>query len=280
LKYRGWSADKKRKLEPPVRLPNNFEIDDVNTLMQNSLSLTNTIIGIPAIGLETDTEKTATEALLNQKTFNNNVRAYLFHLRYSLQLIGLLFAESLFGRILYGMIKVNVIEGPDEALKKQEARVTLQQMGALITDDTDKKKLLIAECAIENDNEYVRDFAQMLNPGQTPLELQQQELLAQADNEIKTRDVQIAQLSQRINELENEQKINAYSLDREMLLSKQKFEQEKELKILEAQLEQSNPAQQAKTEAEVTKARLGVEKEIVALNKEEIKTTQENRNVQ
>lgn len=276
LKYRGWSADKKRKLQPPVRLPNNFEIDDVNTLMQNSLSLTNTIIGIPAVGLETDTEKTATEALLNQKTFNNNVRAYLFHLRYSLQLIGLLFAESLFGRILYGMIKVNVIEGPDEALKKQEARVTLQQMGALITDDTDKKKLLIAECAIENDNEYVRDFAQMLNPGQTPLELQQQELLAQADNEIKTRDVQIAQLSQRISELENEQKINAYSLDREMLLSKLKHQQDMEKLAFEKQLEQSNPGEQAKTEAEVVKAQAGIEKSLIDLKKAEVNAMTKN----
>lgn len=270
LKYRAYSADKKRQLPAPTRLPNDFEIEDVSQLMQNSLSLTNTIIGIPATGLETDVEKTATEALLNQKTFNNNVRAYLFHLRYTLQLIGLLFAEALYNSPLYGMIKVNVIEGPDEALKKQEARVTLQQMGALITDDTDKKKLLIAECAIENDNEYVRDFAQMLNPGQTQLELQQQELLQQADGEIKQRDAQIAQLTQRIQELENDQKIQAYSLDREMLLSKLKFEQEKELKILESQLEQSNPGEQAKTEAEVVKAQAGIEKSLIDLKKAEV----------
>ena len=270
LKYRAYSADKKRQLPAPTRLPNDFEIEDVSQLMQNSLSLTNTIIGIPATGLETDVEKTATEALLNQKTFNNNVRAYLFHLRYTLQLIGLLFAEALYNSPLYGMIKVNVIEGPDEALKKQEARVTLQQMGALITDDTDKKKLLIAECAIENDNEYVRDFAQMLNPGQTQLELQQQELLQQADGEIKQRDAQIAQLTQRIQELENDQKIQAYSLDREMLLSKLKHQQDMEKLAFEKELEQSNPGEQAKTEAEVVKAQAGIEKSLIDLKKAEV----------
>ena len=100
--------------------------------------------------------------------------------------------------------------------------------------------------------------------------------MAQADNEIKTRDVQIAQLSQRISELENEQKINAYSLDREMLLSKQKFEQEKALKILEAQLEQSNPAQQAKTEAEVVKAQAGIEKSLIDLKKAEVNAMTKN----
>ena len=274
LKYRAWSTDGKRQLPPPTRLPNNFEIDDVNTLMQNALGLTNTIIGIPATGLESEVEKSATEALLNQKTFNNNVRAYLYHLRYSMQLIGLLFAEDSMQQPLFGMIKVNVIEGPDEALKKQEARVTLQQMGALITSDVDKQKLLMAECSIENDNEYVRKFGQMIQPQPTMLEQEQQQMLEQANNEIKNRDQQIIQLQQRIAQLENDQKITAYSLEREMLLNKQKFEQEKQMKILEAQLEQSNPAEQAKTEAEVVKAQSSVEKELIALRKEQMKAMQ------
>ena len=275
LKYRAWSTDGKRQLPPPTRLPNNFEIDDVNTLMQNALGLTNTIIGIPATGLESEVEKSATEALLNQKTFNNNVRAYLYHLRYSMQLIGLVFAEDAMQQPLYGMIKVNVIEGPDEALKKQEARVTLQQMGALITSDVDKQKLLMAECAVETDNEYVRNFGQMLQPQPTLMEQEQQQMLEQANNEIKSRDQQILQLQQRIAQLENDQKINAYSLEREMLLNRQKFEQEKEMKILEAQLEQSNPAEQAKTEAEVVKAESSVEKELIALRKEQMKAVQQ-----
>lgn len=274
LKYRAWSTDGKRQLPPPTRLPNNFEIDDVNTLMQNALGLTNTIIGIPATGLESEVEKSATEALLNQKTFNNNVRAYLYHLRYSMQLIGLLFAEDSMQQPLFGMIKVNVIEGPDEALKKQEARVTLQQMGALITSDVDKQKLLMAECAIENDNEYVRKFGQMIQPQPTMLEIEQQQMLDKANEEIKTRDQQIIQLQQRISQLETDQKINAYSLEREMLLNKQKFEQDKQMKILEAQLEQSNPAEQAKTEAEVVKAQTSVEKELIALRKEQVKAMQ------
>ena len=204
--------------------------------MQNALSLTNTVVGIPATGLETETEKTATEALINEKTFNNNVRAYLYHLRYSMQLIGLLYAEDTFQQPLYGKIKVNVIEGPDEALKKQEARVTLQQMGQLITDDTDKKKLLMAECAIETDNEYVMKFAQMLNPGQTQLELQQQGMLEQADQEIKARDQQIVQLQKQLQDLQLQSQIQQYSLDREMKLSELKNKQDLEKLAFEAQL--------------------------------------------
>ena len=276
LKYRAWSTDGKRQLPPPTRLPNNFEIDDVNTLMQNALGLTNTIIGIPATGLETDVEKSATEALLNQKTFNNNVRAYLYHLRYSMQLIGLIFAEDAMQQPLFGLIKVNVIEGPDEALKKQEARVTLQQMGALITNDVDKQKLLMAECAVETDNEYVRNFGQMLQPQPTLMEQQQQQMLEQANSEIQTRDQQIVQLQQRIAQLENDQKINAYSLEREMMLSKLKHQQDMEKIAFEKQIEQSNPAEQAKTEAEIVKAQSSVERELLALRKEQIKSMQPN----
>ena len=274
LKYRAWSTDGKRQLPPPTRLPNNFEIDDVNTLMQNALGLTNTIIGIPATGLETDVEKSATEALLNQKTFNNNVRAYLYHLRYSMQLIGLIFAEDVMQQPLFGMIKVNVIEGPDEALKKQEARVTLQQMGALITNDVDKQKLLMAECAVETDNEYVRNFGQMLQPQPTLMEQQQQQMLEQANTEIQTRDQQIVQLQQRIAQLENDQKINAYSLEREMMLSKLKHQQDMEKIAFEKQIEQSNPAEQAKTEAEVVKAQASIEKEALSLQKAQVAASQ------
>lgn len=274
LKYRAWSTDGKRQLPPPTRLPNNFEIDDVNTLMQNALGLTNTIIGIPATGLESEVEKSATEALLNQKTFNNNVRAYLYHLRYSMQLIGLLFAEDSMQQPLFGMIKVNVIEGPDEALKKQEARVTLQQMGALITSDVDKQKLLMAECSIENDNEYVRKFGQMIQPQPTMLEQEQQQMLEQANATIHQRDQQIIDLQQRIAQLEQDQKINAYSLEREMLLNDQKHKQEIEKIVIQERLKNENPAEQAKTEAEVVKAQTSVEKELIALRKEQVKAVQ------
>ena len=274
LKYRAWSTDGKRQLPPPTRLPNNFEIDDVNTLMQNALGLTNTIIGIPATGLESEVEKSATEALLNQKTFNNNVRAYLYHLRYSMQLIGLLFAENSMQQPLFGMIKVNVIEGPDEALKKQEARVTLQQMGALITSDVDKQKLLMAECSIENDNEYVRKFGQMIQPQPTMLEQEQQHLLENANQEIKNRDAQIIELQKQLNDLKMQQQIQAYSLDKEIELSKLKHAQEMEKLIIQERLKEENPAEQAKTEAEVVKAQSSVEKELIALRKEQMKAMQ------
>ena len=278
LAYNAYDT-KGNPLPAPVRLDNEFQVGDISELLQSNIAMISNIIGIPATGLETEVEKTATEVLMNTKTFNNNIRAYIQHLRYSLQVIGMLFAEQLMGQQLYGMIKIEMVEGPDEAMKKQEARVQLQQMAPLISSDEDKRKLLLAQCAIENDNEYLQNFAQSLQPLPTLNELQLGEQMNNANQMLMQKDQQIAELQKQIEQLQIEQKMNAYSLDRESLLSRQKFEQDKEMKILEYQLAQQNPAELAKTEAEVEKAQLGVAKEEISLQKEVEKANQPQVNI-
>ena len=279
LLYKKWSNDGKRELAAPQRLSNVIEFTDVSELMQNALQLTNTIIGIPATGLETNVEKTATEVLTNLKTFNNNIRNYIQHLRLSFQMIGMLFADYDATLPQYGKLKVDVVQGPDEAMQKQEARVALQQYAALVSTDEDRQKLLIANCKIESDNPYITTFGKMLVPVPTNGELQAQNLLGQASEELKQKDMQILELQKQIFELQNNEKLNAYSLEREITLSKLKHEQEMEKLAFEAQLEQSNPAEQAKTQAEVAKAELSVEKEALSLAKEQEKARQPEVNV-
>ena len=279
LLYKKWSNDGKRELAAPQRLSNVIEFTDVSELMQNALQLTNTIIGIPATGLETNVEKTATEVLTNLKTFNNNIRNYIQHLRLSFQMIGMLFADYDATLPQYGKLKVDVVQGPDEAMQKQEARVALQQYAGLVSTDEDRQKLLIANCKIESDNPYITTFGKMLVPVPTNGELQAQNLLGQASEELKQKDMQILELQKQIFELQNNEKLNAYSLEREITLSKLKHEQEMEKLAFEAQLEQSNPAEQAKTQAEVAKAEMSVEKEALSLAKEQEKARQPEVNV-
>lgn len=192
-----------------------------------------------------------------------------------MQLIGLLFAEEIYKQPLYGKIKVSVVAGPDDAMSKQEARVQLAAYAGLITSDEDKRKLLMAECAIENDNPYINNFANSLQSQPTQGEIQAQEMLQQANTEIKNRDAQIIELQKQINDLQMQQQLQAYSVEQQMLLSKQKFEHEKEMKILEAQINSNNPAEQAKNQAEIEKAQMGVEKEAISLRKEQIKAVQQ-----
>lgn len=269
--YNEWSKDHTRKLDPPHREDNQIVFEDVTTLMDKSLQMTNSIVGIPAIGLESEIEKTATEVLSNQKTFNNNVRNYIYHLKYSMQLIGLLFAEEIYKQPLYGKIKVSVVAGPDDAMSKQEARVQLSTYANLITSDEDKRKLLMAECAIENDNPYINNFAKTLQPMPSQGELQAQQMLEQANTEIKNRDAQILELQKQLNDMQLQQQLQAYSTEQQILLNNQKFEHEKEMKLLDAQIAAGNPAEMAKTQAEIDKAQMSVEKEAISLRKEQIK---------
>ena len=273
--YNEYSKDHTRKLDPPHREDNQIVFNDVSELMDKSLQMTNSIVGIPAIGLESQIERTATEVLANQKTFNNNVRNYIYHLKYSMQLIGLLFAEEMYKQPLYGKIKVTVVAGPDDAMSKQEARVQLSTYSNLITSDEDKRKLLMAECAIENDNPYINHFAQSLLPMPTENEIKANQMLEQANVEIKNRDQQIIELQKQLNELQMQQQLQAYSTEQQMLLNKQKFEQEKEMKILEAQINANNPAEQAKTEAEVVKAQASIEKEAISLRKAQLNAAED-----
>lgn len=269
--YNEYSKDHTRKLDPPHREDNQIVFEDVTTLMDKSLQMTNSIVGIPAIGLESEIEKTATEVLSNQKTFNNNVRNYIYHLKYSMQLIGLLFAEEIYKQPLYGKIKVSVVAGPDDAMSKQEARVQLSTYANLITSDEDKRKLLMAECAIENDNPYINNFAKTLQPMPSQGELQAQQMLEQANTEIKNRDAQILELQKQLNDIQLQQQLQAYSTEQQILLNNQKFEHEKEMKLLDAQIAAGNPAEMAKTQAEIDKAQMSVEKEAISLRKEQIK---------
>ena len=268
--YNEYSKDHTRKLDPPHREDNQIVFEDVTTLMDKSLQMTNSIVGIPAIGLESEIEKTATEVLANQKTFNNNVRNYIYHLKYSMQLIGLLFAEEIYKQPLYGKIKVTVVAGPDDAMSKQEARVQLSTYANLITSDEDKRKLMLALCEIEKDNDYVQNFSNSLQPMPSQSELQAQELLSQANNEIKSRDQQIIELQKQVNDLQMQQQLQAYSLDKEIEMSKLKHSQEMEKMILSEKLKQANPAEQAKIEGEIEKAQIGVEKSAIDLRKAQL----------
>lgn len=273
--YNEYSKDHTRKLDPPHRDDNQIVFNDVSELMDKSLQMTNSIVGIPAIGLESQIERTATEVLANQKTFNNNVRNYIYHLKYSMQLIGLLFAEEIYKQPLYGKIKVTVVAGPDDAMSKQEARVQLSTYANLITSDEDKRKLLMAECAIENDNPYINSFANSLQPTPTQGEIQAQQMLQQANTEIKNRDAQILELQKQLNDLQLQQQLQAYSLDKEIEMSKLKHSQEMEKMILSEKLKQANPAEQAKTESEVIKAKASIEKEALSLQKAELNAAED-----
>lgn len=277
LTYKSVSDDGKRELQPPQKLSNAVEIGDVGELFAQSLQMVNSVVGIPSVGLETEVEKSATEVLTNEKTFNNNVRGYMQNLRFSMQVAGLCFFELLMGRKLYGQIRIEIVEGPDEALKKQEARVVLQGLGQYVDNPEDKRKLLIAQAMIEKDNEWVMNFAKMLQPIPTQQEMMDQELLGQADQAIKQRDIQIAQLTKQLEDTKRESEMKAYSLEREITLQNMKHQQQMEQMLLQHRLDgQLSDKDLMEMSAQSEKNQMELEKQAIQLDMQKNKAQAEN----
>lgn len=277
LIYNSWSIDRKRELPKPERLSNEIPLGDVGEMFSQSLQMVNNIIGIPAIGLESEVEKSATEVLTNEKTFQNNVRAYIWNLRSSLVVAGMCFFELLSNQPLWGAVKITMVQGPDEGLKKQEARVILQSMQPLLTEPQDQRKLLLAMANVESENEYVKNLIEILQPMPTAQELRDQELLGQADAEIKQRDMQIVQLQKQLEDEKRQSELKAYSLERELALAQIKHQQEMEKMLLEHRLAgELTDKDLMEMSAENAKNQMELEKEAISLDREKTKVAMEN----
>lgn len=277
LIYNKWSADGKRELEAPQRLNNEIALGDVGEMFSQSLQMVNSIIGIPAIGLESETEKTATEVLTASKVFQNNIRSYIYNLRTSLTVAGMCLFEMIQGQPLYGAIKITCVQGPDEALKKQEARVILQQMAPLLTEPQDQRKLLMAMANVEQDNEYVRTLVELLQPMPTKQELMDQELLGQANDEIKARDQQIIQLQKELEDSKRQLELKGYALEREFTLEEYKHRNELERMILQSKLDGQLTDKDLFTMAnEQEKQKMEIEKEGMKLDAQAMKSESES----
>ena len=277
LIHNSWSPDGKRELPKPERINNEIQLGDVGEMFSQSLQMVNSIIGIPAVGLETETEKTATEVLTAEKVFNNNVRAYMYNLRASLQVVGLSFIELLSQTSMYGQVKIEIIQGPDEGLKKQEARVVLQSMQPLLTEPQDQRKLLIAMCNVESDNEYITQFGMSLQPMPTAQEMQDQELINQADSTIKQLNVQVAELQKQLEDEKRQSELKSYSLERELTLQNMKHQQEMEKMLLQHRLDgELTDKDLIELSTETQKNEMELEKKAIELDSAKQKANAEN----
>lgn len=273
LIYNKWSEDGKKELEPPQRISNEIPMGDVGEMFTQSLQMVNSIIGIPAIGLESETEKTATEVLTASKVFQNNIRAYIYNLRSSLVVAGMCLFEMIKGMPLYGAIKISCVQGPDDALKKQEARVILQAMAPLLTEPQDQRKLLMAMANVETQNEYVVKLVKLLQPMPTAQEMKDQELLGQADQEIKQRDMQIAQLSKELEDTKRQMELKGFALEREFTLEEFKHKNELERMILQSKLDgQLTEKDLAEMAGEQEKQKMEIAKEGMKLDAQAMKS--------
>ena len=161
----------KEEVPPPQRLEQTVQYSDLTDIMHNSIGMMQSVVGVQSIGLPDEkNEITATEALLNAKTYNNNIRHFMSHLKYSFKALCELIAEY------FGVEDTIVIEnGPQENLERQTARQELMALTQMLDDPSDRKRAIIAVASTMNDNVFVKPFIEAItqeDPALTQLKQQ------------------------------------------------------------------------------------------------------------
>ena len=186
--------DKKGQLnEKPEVVNQNVQYDDLTNIMNGALSMAQSVVGVQTIGIpEERSEITATEALLNEKSFTNNIRHYFQHLKYAVERLGNLIKEYV------GVMDNIIVEsGPADNMERQMARAELAQLVPLLTEPQDRKQAVLAIASTMNDNQYVAPFIQAVStPDPMIGQLQQQIQMLQQNfnNELGKKELQIEEL--------------------------------------------------------------------------------------
>ena len=178
-------------LPPPTRVESTVEYGDLTTIMNNTVGMMKSVAGVDSIGLPDErNEITATEALLNAKSYNNNIRHFMTHLKYSFKALVELIAEyfNLFD------IQINIENGPQENLERQTARQELMALTQMLDDPSDRKRAVVAVASTMNDNAFVAPFLQAItqeDPALTMLKQQATEMQQNYEAQIKQLNDQI-----------------------------------------------------------------------------------------
>lgn len=174
--------------EKPELIQQTVQYNDLTDIMGNTLGLMKSVVGVDSVGLPDEkNEITATEALLNAKTYNNNIRHYIQHLKFSFKALCKLIVEY-FNR---DASAISIFNGPDENMQRQTARVTLTQLAGLLQDPGDKKRAILAIASTMNDNQFVLPFIQAVStPDPMVVQLQQQMQQMQQQNAVQTKQLQ------------------------------------------------------------------------------------------
>lgn len=205
--------DGKDIIQPPQRIEQTVEYSDLTGIMQSSIGLMQSVVGVESIGLPDErNEITATEALLNAKSYNNNVRHYMAHLKYSFKALCELIAEY------FGIEEeIKIENGPAEQLERQTARAELTSLATMLDNPVDRKRAIVAIASTMNDNEFVSPFIQAITTEDPALT----QLKEQATQMQQTYEQQIADLKNQITLLKCQaieaDTRNKYTLDKAQL---------------------------------------------------------------
>lgn len=257
--------DRKQVNNPPQREDMTIQYADLTTVLQNSLGLMQSVTGIQSIGIpDQKAEITATEALLNVKTFTNNVRNYFDNLKESFKSAGIVFFE-----LLGYDVNVQVESGPADEMQRQTARAELQQLMQLTADENAKSNILGAIISTFDKNQYFRKLNESLTTDQPPIPPQIQQQLQQLQQQLQQageankelqNQLQQAQCELLANRQSNEVALKTKEMELQTDLMKFRVEMEYKYGKMQNDAQIKLATEQMKQNAETTREELKADK--------------------
>ena len=272
LLYNRTSTDGKVEFQPPQRIDNRVQFDDITGIIGAQLELLSTITGVDAKGLMAGDkpEITATEVIYNQRETQTSIRHYFANLRVSFRAIGSVVLQLL----NLGRRRVEVIQGPSEFFELETARQELMQLMSMVPED--KRMQFVNGIFLSHpDNPVMKSvFAAInTNPGPSMLEQEAMQTVETMKDAIAQKDNQIVELQEQIKRMEQVQNNNDKSTIAEFAKAKMEHNFRQEDMILQAQLDQGLDADKAAIDAR--KAEIDLESKAIALDTQKVKATAE-----
>lgn len=263
LLYNRTTVDGKTALEPPQRLDNRVQFDDITGIIGAQLDLLSTITGVDAKGVMQgeSNEKTAQEVLYNERQAQTSIRHFYANLRDSMKSVFTCVVQLL----NLGRRRIDIVAGPGEHMELQIARAELMQLMGMVPED--KRMQFVNGIFLSHpDNAIMREVfgAINTNPGPSALEQEAFATIEQMKQAIGEKDTQIQDLQEQLKNMEQFQQNNKINLQADFVKKQMDHQFKQEDMILQAQLDQGLDA--GKAAIENAKGQMELKKQAIQLD--------------
>lgn len=247
LLWNATSDDGKTTNEKPQRMDNSVQFGDITQIISANLELLSTITGVDAKGLtDGSPQVTATEVIYNERQTQQTIRHFYANLRDTFKAVG----EAVVRLIGFGVVNLDVIQGPSEYMEKQVARQELASLAAIVPE-AEKMKMIDGILLSHGDNPIIRNVFGALHsqPQPTDMERQAFDTVEKMKAAIGEKDAQIAELQRQLEEWKNFDKNGDKSIRAKFAEMGLKHQQDLETMAFKAQLDAGKNAEYAQMNA-------------------------------
>lgn len=247
LLWNATSDDGKTTNEKPQRMDNSVQFGDITQIISANLELLSTITGVDAKGLtDGSPQVTATEVIYNERQTQQTIRHFYANLRDTFKAVG----EAVVRLIGFGVVNLDVIQGPSEYMEKQVARQELASLAAIVPE-AEKMKMIDGILLSHGDNPIIRNVFGALHsqPQPTDMERQAFDTVEKMKAAIGEKDAQIAELQRQLEEWKNFDKNGEKSIRAKFAEMGLKHQQDLETMAFKAQLDAGKNAEYAQMNA-------------------------------